>query len=678
VLAPSAPVVGDIEIEGNELLSDREIAATMLTRESGWWPFARVHRFDPVKWLADLERIERLYEARGHYGARVDGRTAARGEGRVDLAVTVHEGEPTRIEMVSIAGLEALGEEDRAAVLRDLPIGPGEVFRHADWARAKEEILRRLVARGHAKAALEGEAKVDLVRRQVSLELAVRPGALYRFGEIRTEISRGARVPPALIEEQVELALGRHRVFSEAALEEARRRLLGMGVWSSVDVRAGEADAATGRIPVLVEVREAPFHTLRLGGGMGIDQVRQEARLLAGGTDRDFLGGLRRLGAEVTVGWAFVPGLELALVGRSTVVPKHGAVFRTAVGFQQPRLLGRPSLRGEALVEGERTLEPAFEALGGRALAGVSWRPYARLTLFPSYNVQGYRLVGPRTASAGAAPLALGCEADPCFILASFAEQIASWDLRDNPLEPRRGFYLSISVQEGGGPLGGDFDYLRILPEGRAYLTFGDEGATTLAGRLRFGTLVPGSGRPEDSPVTARFYAGGPNSMRGFGLRRLSPMLLVPAPSGPPEARVVLPIGGNGLVEGSVEARFRVGASLLVAGFVDFGSVTVDRFPLRQPERILWAVGAGLRYLSLVGPIRVDLGVRLPLGRPPPLFDPDGREITYRRLPGGAVEPGRETGAHVDRSCFGIGGSGGSSWVEEGLCSFHISIGEAF
>ena len=41
-------------------------------------------------------------------------------------------------------------------------------------------------------------------------------------------------------------------------------------------------------------------------------------------------------------------------------------------------------------------------------------------------------------------------------------------------------------------------------------------------------------------------------------------------------------------------------------------------------------------------------------------------------------QPGTETGANVNNTCFGIGGGGENSWVRDGLCSFHISIGEAF
>ena len=104
-----------------------------------------------------------------------------------------------------------------------------------------------------------------------------------------------------------------------------------------------------------------------------------------------------------------------------------------------------------------------------------------------------------------------------------------------------------------------------MLPDARAYLSFGDDDALTLSARLRVGELWPTSGRPEDSAVVTRFYAGGSVSMRGFADRRLSPLLLAPAP-GNQNLEITVPIGGNGLIDGSVEARYSLTAALRLAG----------------------------------------------------------------------------------------------------------------
>ena len=64
------PVVKDVHISGNDEISSGDIEDKILTSETGWWPFARKHHFDPVTWQADLKRIERLYVAKGFYQAQ--------------------------------------------------------------------------------------------------------------------------------------------------------------------------------------------------------------------------------------------------------------------------------------------------------------------------------------------------------------------------------------------------------------------------------------------------------------------------------------------------------------------------------------------------------------------------------------------------------------------------------
>ena len=669
---PRGPVVTDLEIRETDAVSERELVRKLVTAETGWWPFAKKRRFDPVEWQSDLQRIERYYETQGYYQARVvraETLPSANGE-EIELVVEVEENAPVRIGAVTVRGLEALPEDERGAVTEDLPLETGEIFVEDDWTAAKDQLVHRLKEQGHAAAALVAEAKIDLASRRAVLDLLVAPGQRYRFGSVVVNTRAGAAVDPALVREQVELAVGGDRAYSESDLEEAQRRVFGMGVFSTARVVAGRHDSTTGEVPVVVDVSEGPFHTVRLGGGVAIDQVRQEARLVAGWANRNFLGGLRKLSLEATLGWAFIPSTVAVLRDRVEDAPRHGPIYRATADFAQPRLFGRPSLRLTAVLESERTIEPAYDAIGGRGKLGLAWQPWSTVTVSPSYNLQGYHLNGPPAVSAVTAPLALGCASDPCFVLLSYLDQTAIWDKRDHPLEPRRGFLLSLSLQEGGGPMGGDFDYLRILTDARGYVTPGRNGRLTLTARLRFGALIPRSGRPEDSPVVARFYAGGANSMRGFGLRRLSPMILLPVDPDDPELRVPLPIGGNGLVEANLEARVQLTENILLAGFLDAGTVTPDRFPLGDPERILYAVGAGLRYLSPIGPIRLDFGVRLPVGRLPPVFDIAGNEIPNARVPGASEH---------DRSCLGIGGGDRSvRWVRDGLCAIHVSIGEAF
>ncbi len=380
---------------------------------------------------------------------------------------------------------------------------------------------------------------------------------------------------------------------------------------------------------------------------------------------------MRRLTAHAEAGWAFIPNAYAVATHDQSQELRNGPIVRLQLAFEQPRFLGRPSLRERSSIGLARTLEQTYDDTGGQLVNGVVWQPRASLSIYPSYHLQGDELDGPPGAGVLTAPLTLGCHTtgNSCFVWLSYLDEVATWDRRDNALEPHNGWYASLSLQQGGGPLLGDFDYYRVLPELRGYVSVGDDDALTFAARLRVGELLPTSGNPEDSAVVTRFYSGGAQSMRGFNDRRLSPLLVsqLPASPGNPNPPVVtLPIGGNGLIDGSFEVRYALTTNLVLAGFVDVGQVTTGPIELDDFAHLLVAVGFGLRYRTPVGPIRVDFARRLQVGRPPPLFAVDPLTGQIVQLP-----------YKVDDSCFGIGGTGGSI-VTDNLCVLHISIGEAF
>ena len=710
---PAGPVIERLELQGVRQVSKREIEKRIATAATGWWwPFATKQYFDPVTWESDLQRIERFYESRGFYQARIvsdtvtptkaRGKNAAadknaaagattattastktppsggvseetRGSGGVALKAVVSEGSPTRVAAVRIDGLDdagALSPDERDRVEHDLGPRPGNILVEDRWNAAKGELEARLRKLGFAEAKVEGRALVDVTTQQASLLLVARPGPRYRFGDIEVRLGPRSALSPVWIWEQVRLAAPEGQLFSDEALIEAQRRVFAMGLFAVAKVTAGTPDPRAARIPIVVEAREAPFRTLKAGVGVQIDEIRNEGRLILEWSNRNFEGGMRRLTAHAEAGWAFIPNAYAVVSNDTAAGARNGPIARLGLELEQPRFLSRPALRARASLDLERTLEQSYDAIGARLATGVIWQPRSSFSIYPTYNLQGYWLNGPAISSASAAPLTLGCAetATSCFILLSYLEQAITWDRRDSPLEPRNGFYASLSLQEGGGPLGGDFAYLRVLPDLRGYVSLIDGDRLTLAARLRVGELLPNGGQ---SAVVTRFFGGGGISMRGFNDRRLSPLLLAPPPSssliaGAP-ALLTLPIGGDGMIDGSFEARFRLTQSLVLAVFSDYGQVTQGRIGPDDVSSLLWAVGIGLRYRTPVGPIRVDLARRLQVGRPPPLL---------------AINP--MTGAiasmpyQVDDSCFGLGGSNRATVVTDNLCVLHIAIGEAF
>jgi translocation and assembly module TamA len=665
----TGPVVKSIRFRGNSAVSSRDLARAIATQSTGWWPFAKKHAFDPVIWAEDLKRVVRVYESRGYYNATVVSEhvdTTKAGEVRLD--VQLREGEQAHVTSLEVTGLEGLPAPDREAAQGRLPLVPGRAFTEPGWASTKDRVRTTIRERGYAAATVTGEARVDRATHEAKLDIAVRPGPPSSFGDIRIDTRGGTAIKPNWIWEEVRQAIPEGRRFSDADLVEARRRVTGMGVFGAVQVTAGDPDPDTGRVPVLVETQEAPFHTLRLGGGIRVDQIRNEGRVIGEWTNRNFLGGMRRLTAHAEAGWAFIPSLiapESSFGGSAS--RRDGPIGRAKVAFEQPRLFGIVALRQLTSFDLDRTLEQTYDQAAGRFAIGVLWRPRTSLTLTPTYHLEGEFLNGATPGTVFTSPLTLGCQttSQSCFVWLSYLEEAISWDRRDDPLEPRRGYYASLDLQQGGGPLGGTYKYLRFLPELRGFLTPG-EGPLTFAARLRVGELYPAEGT--ESAVDTRFYSGGAFSMRGFNERRLSPLLLTTPPatsSNPQPTPFTLPVGGNGLFDGSFEVRWAMTEHLVLAVFVDVGQVTEGRLGPSALGHLLYAAGVGARYRTPIGPIRVDLGVRLPFGTPPPLF-----------VPGPSGQIVQQTYA-VNDTCFGIGRSV-STLVGDSRCALHISIGEAF
>ncbi|MGZ3458968.1 MAG: BamA/TamA family outer membrane protein, partial [Archangium sp.] len=711
---PEQPKVVGLDIQGTHEVHASDIKEKIVTSKTPWWeplnPFIPPNYFDPNTWQADLKRIVRYYQAQGYYDARIDSvEQQPQGKDGIALKVAVHEGTPTHVTAFNVTGLEALPAEHRDKVLDELPLAQGKVFREDDWDATKGLVQQRLRELGYAEAEVGGEVQVDLATHGAQVNLQVRPGVRYRFGNIFVATDANPQVNPRRIIEQAQGAIHKGEWYSESALAEAQTRVFRMGVFGAVKVNRGAPDREARTVPVVVDVREAPFRTIRLGGGVGVDAARQEARVLGEWTNRNFLGGLRRLTLSGRVGYAFIPNITAAFDKIDTngdgrgdapnLATPYGPIGQLSLQFEQPRFLAR-DLRLQTTLTAERGLEQAYNYIGGSFRGGVIWQPHPYFSLFPTYNLELYRLQGQRGLQdqTTVPPLVLGCpegssRQDVCNISVSYLEEVAEWDRRDDHIAPNRGYFASLSLQEGGGPLQGNFTFARVLPDMRGYYTFGPKDRFTVAARLRMGTLLSpvvtneaGERVRQESAIVNRFFAGGGASMRGFNARRLAPMNISNPGAQQPTDRIV-PIGGDSLVETSVELRYKLFSDLVIAAFHDSGLAGAGPLNFgphqddvrKESSRIFGdyhyqAVGVGMRYLTIVGPVRLDLARRLNIGQPLPIFDPTTNRAT---TVGGLGD------------CFGLGGTKdkdsegryiGKSYAgaPEGLCTFFLSIGEAF
>jgi outer membrane translocation and assembly module TamA len=178
------------------------------------------------------------------------------------------------------------------------------------------------------------------------------------------------------------------------------------------------------------------------------------------------------------------------------------------------------------------------------------------------------------------------------FLFVQFAEVL--WRTSDSLLNPTKGFLLRGRLDHSSTAVLSDVSFIKLVFEARHYQRLWDH--VILATRLEIGGIQP-YGDSASVPFNVRFFAGGPGSVRGFALNRLGPL----NSEGDP-------IGGESLIEGSVEVRFPIFGNFGGVVFLDFGNVFLDPFTYPLDE-LRYAVGPGIRYNTPIGPVRVDLGI---------------------------------------------------------------------
>ncbi len=596
-----APELRSLDIQGNRHFSSSEILARLATSPSSWLPFGATSRFDESLFESDLRRIVVFYQAHGYFDAKVvSSQVTPDGPHAVRVTIRVVEGKPSRVAALDVRGLESLPPAVAASLVASLPLQLGSVFTQAGFEADEKELGEALRDQSYVGAKVSGKALVDPAAHAVRLVLDAAVGRRYRYGAIRIE--GNSRVPTERIEREVREEITPGSLYRASEVAEAQRHVFGLGVLSAARVFPGPPDPATGTVPVEVRVQEAPFRTTRLGAGFGLDVEHEEVHVTGGYTDRNFFGGLRRFDFDNQFALVWIPTVF------APVFAAAAPAGSSTVQLTQPEIFTH-GLDLTAKLTGERAVEQGFEFWSIRGRLAIPWHATPRLTLEAAYADELY-LFQNEFNGIDLSPAALlstnGCST--CVL--SYLEQSIVWDGRDDPLEPRRGLYAALSLQEGGGPLGGDFSYLRVAPDIRGYFPLGI--ADVLAARLQVGALMPLGGTA--SPITQKFFLGGIDGVRGYGSLRLSPMYrintcgVLPCHNPGNSIGVVdIPVGGNGLLEATVELRHQLTRLWTVVAFVDAGEVTVDPWQFDLSSNSLAVTpGVGFRLATPLGPLRAD------------------------------------------------------------------------
>jgi translocation and assembly module TamA len=468
-------------------------------------------------------------------------------------------------------------------------VSVGQRLIHAKYRDAKQRLLQRLTSRGYAYAAVEGEVRVDRLRHSGEVRLRARPGPFVRFGE--TRIEGHGDVPADKLARLVTCRRG--DPYSEEELRRSKARLHNQRLFSTVSLSIPKQPTAVA--PVRVALTPAKRHELRLGLGVGIEKARHEVRLSGRWMLRNFLGGMRTLQLQLKPAFVALPTVWSA--------NRMGVAIESEARLTQPDLW-RTRITAFGALGYDLGIHEGYQYHGPKLQAGLERGFLSEvLRVGLSWNFQFYLFFNISEGAFDPLTTPLGLAFKNPFRLA-YLEEFVKLDLRDAIVDARAGFYAEVRFEQGLPQVGGDFTYLKVVPEARGFIPIGTR-RLVLALRAQLGYLWPRS--DDDSPVTRRLALGGPNSHRGFTFGRLAPQSLQ-------ASGTRIPLGGNASLLGSVDLRLRVvqllGSWLCLTAFFDAGDATA-RFSDLSLAQLHLAAGGTLSYQTALGAIAFGIGVRL-------------------------------------------------------------------
>lgn len=661
----------------------------------------RLFPFDPVSLQKDVIRLRQFYQQNGFPTPEIDYPASQldTSSNEIHVVFTIREGPSLEIRNTEFLNAEGtapvetmLPTDVRGAWtrFRDETLQVGGRYTDFKQTQMEEQIQSWFRNRGFAFAQVQSTAEVDTSQFAADLQFSVDAGPRAVVSEI--EIDGNESVSRSVVLRELPFSIGDR--FSAEEVTEGQQKLFDLNLFrvALVEVPDQPRDST-----VLVRYRVRETELRSYSGQVGYDT--QSGAIVEGSwRHRNFYGDARTFIVSLTANTGlpenppnFLPGF----LTRSTS-QELSRRFRASVTLRQPYLFSE-DLSGSVAPFAQERLNPALAPNPDRYLDlnerqyGVNstlvydFLPYRTLSLQHSVARTKQFLTSSFQNSDEADSL-LTAEED-LFNKSVFSLNGTFGDA-DDFIDPTKGYIFRPSVQLGGFFFESGIEFVQLSAELSGYLPLSDY--VQLAGRVFAGSMWPFDESrtyltlpesPSNDAIRQNrvyqnrfsdylFYAGGGSDVRGWSSQlaggkvlRLSPVLQ--------DGYAYRPIGARAKFGGSLEVRFplpALGSSWRTAAFVDAVHLTPGSLNLTPPTSVpsivegpdgnpisteasqfLVGTGAGLRYQTPFGFLRIDLAYKLtpdPLdlrtagevGRvvtvddPPPLSEVDTRFIRRFRL----------------------------------------------
>lgn len=611
------------EISGNAAIATESIEAMMDSQPDSV--------FDGSKIARGIATLRAAYLQRGYAAASV---TAAAselppakpgGEPRVVERITVDEGQLTQITDVVVTGAVAL---TRVEIMSAMQLQRGGAF-VAGFVLADRDAIKALYdKRGYGSAAVDVRPLLSDDRRFATINVQIIAEGTRTVLD-RIIIVGNHRVSQNTILNAV--ALNKGQALGATERIEVQQRLAGLGLFRRISItEAPHAGGETGT-DLIITVEESLPTTISYGGGVEAGFRSRTESIDAEGNKEtvDKLEVSPRASLEVGRSNLFGKNRSVSLFSGISLRPIDDAdhperdgkccgfsEYRVIGSYREPRLFGW-NAEGLVSLSAEQANRNSFSFTRRAGNLQALRRQSRATTLIGSYSLQRVELFNQRVLFKDRL---LVDRLFPQIRLSVFSASVLR-DTRREPdaIAPGAGHLLSVDVDLAARLVGSQQGFAKTLAQAFAYHRIDSAPRFVLAGGARVGLLrgfvrtvnvvdaagnqvfangIAQTARVEDVNLSQRFFTGGSNSVRGFGLDRLG------APDVLNDDGVSK--GGNGLMVFNAEVRTALTRDLGIATFLDAGNV-FSRVSSMSLGELRASIGAGLRYRSPLGPLRFDM-----------------------------------------------------------------------
>lgn len=603
-------LIKKIAFEGNKTFSASELKDQIATKEE--WVFSFITNrgvLDRDMLTNDVAMLSQYYNDNGYVEHKIDDPVILRARDGLDIVFRIHEGPQYRVGKVEIGG-DLI--QDGRQMLKSVKLTTGQIFR---GSRLREDITtlsEMYTNKGFAFVQVDPVTNIDQAQKNVNVALVISKGPPVYFN--RVLVAGNTKTRDKVVRR--ELLASEQELFSGTKITQSRNALQRSGYFEDVQVTTKKT-SQPDTVDVLVDVKEGPTGTFQVGGGYSsgdgflFNANISEKNLLGrgqgvtgnfsfGSSRQDFILNVNDpyfLDSKVGVG---LDGFKTNREYTDFDERKIGFGINSTYPLKDFRMpfLGRP--RADRNIGSDELASNAAPSMWDYMRGGVAYD-------LTHENIDGVSSTASESIKSEAGKS-----------LTSSVTPGVSYDSRDHFFAPTEGTKSAFSVKMAG--LGGDTRFIKSDVSGRWHYPllkdpkWGGNWVLALGGQLGYGVgLAERSNGTTDLPLFERYFLGGINSVRGFAERSLGTRAPSKCDTDGLNCKSTEVIGGEKALVLNSEILFPIMEQYGVRGvaFFDIGNAFQD-FSFGDLRK---SVGAGVRWMSPFGPLRVELG--FPLNKKP-------------------------------------------------------------